>query len=242
MLLAAAAKEARSFDCPLATLLASHYTVRQDEEVTRWTGGGGCEGTVMTAGGGFFERMLRSRWYTPVSLLVSCVLLAVIVVSLLIRTGNWPPRLPLTRSPVTISGPGVSPNASIQAYVMGAVRTPGVYTLAQGARVHDLIAAAGGALPAADLTRVNLASPVGDGQSIYVPQVGEQVPLELGGKLDINLATAQQMHDALNISLTEARRIFNYRVQHGNFTAVSQLLLVPISKAIYDRIKDLVTV
>jgi competence protein ComEA len=99
-----------------------------------------------------------------------------------------------------------------------------------------------GALPTADLTRVNLASPVSDGQSIYVPQVGEQVPLELGGKIDINLATAQQIHDALNISLTIARRIVDYRAKHGNFTAVSQLLLVPISKAEYDRIKDLVTV
>lgn len=197
---------------------------------------------MKATGGGFFGRMLGSRWYTPVSLAVSCALLAAITVGVLIRMGNWPPQIALARSPVTISGPGVSPNATIQAYVMGAVRTPGVYTLAQGARVHDLIAAAGGALPTADLTRVNLASPVGDGQSIYVPQVGEQVPLELGGKLDINLATAQQMHDALNISLTTARRIVDYRTQHGNFTAVSQLLLVPISKTIYDRIKDLVTV
>lgn len=178
----------------------------------------------------------------PVSLGMTCVLLAAITVSVLIRLGDWPPQLALARSPVTISGPGVSPNAAIQAYVMGAVRTPGVYTLTQGARVHDLIAAAGGALPTADLTRVNLASAVGDGQSIYVPQVGEQVPLELGGKIDINVATAVQLHDALNISLTTARRIVDYRANHGNFTAVSQLLLVPISKTIYDRIKDLVTV
>lgn len=197
----------------------------------------------MKAGqGDFFGRLLWSRWYTVVSLLLLCILLALITVGVLIRVGNWPPQFALARSPVSISGPGVSPNASIQAYVLGAVRTPGVYTLAQGARVHDLIAAAGGALPTADLTRVNLASPVGDGQSIYVPQVGEQVPLELGGKIDINLATAQQMHDALNISLTTARRIVDYRVKHGNFTAVSQLLLVPLSKTIYDRIKDLVTV
>lgn len=109
-------------------------------------------------------------------------------------------------------------------------------------RVHDLITAAGGALATADLTRVNLASPVSDGQSIYVPQVGEQVPLELGGKIDINLATAQQLHNALNIGLTIARRIVDYRTKHGNFTAVSQLLLVPLSKTEYDRIKDLVTV
>ena len=193
-------------------------------------------------GGGFFERVCQWRWYMPVSLGMTCVLLAAITVSVLIRLGDWPPQLALARSPVTISGPGVSPNAAIQAYVMGAVRTPGVYTLAQGARVHDLIAAAGGALPTADLTRVNLASAVGDGQSIYVPQVGEQVPLELGGKIDINVATAVQLHDALNISLTTARRIVDYRANHGNFTAVSQLLLVPISKTIYDRIKDLVTV
>lgn len=193
-------------------------------------------------GGGDFGRVVRARWYGLVSLAVMCALLAVIVVSVLVRLGDWPPHLALARAPVTISGPGVSPNATIQAYVLGAVRTPGVYTLAQGARVHDLIAAAGGALPTADLTRVNLASPVGDGQSIYVPQAGEQVPLELGGKIDINLATAQQLHDALNISLTTARRIVEYRVKHGNFTAVSQLLLVPISKTIYDRIKDLVTV
>lgn len=197
---------------------------------------------MRAASGGFFGQLLRSRLYTPVSVMVTCVLLAVIAVGVLVRVGDWPPQIALTRSPVTISGPGVSPNATIQAYVMGAVRTPGVYTLAQGARVHDLITAAGGALPTADLTRVNLASQVSDGQSIYVPQVGEQVPLELGGKIDINLATAQQLHDALNISLTTARRIVDYRAKHGNFTAVSQLLLVPISKTIYDRIKDLVTV
>ncbi|HLZ25130.1 MAG TPA: ComEA family DNA-binding protein [Ktedonobacterales bacterium] len=197
---------------------------------------------MRATGGGFFGRMFGSRWYTLVSLAVSCALLAAITISVLVRMGNWPPQLALARSPVTISGPGVSPNETIQAYVLGAVRTPGVYALVQGARVHDLITAAGGVLPTADLTRVNLASPVGDGQSIYVPRVGEQVPLELGGKVDINLATAQQMHDALSITLTTARRIVTYRVKHGNFTAVSQLLLVPISKTIYDRIKDLVTV
>lgn len=192
---------------------------------------------------GRFGRALRSQWYVPVSLGVTCALVAAIGVSILIRLGDWPPSLALTQpAPVTIGGPGVSPNTTIQAYVLGAVRTPGVYTLSQGARVHDLLAAAGGALDTADLTRVNLASSVSDGQSIYVPHVGEQVPIELGGKIDINLATAQQMRDALGISLTTARRIVDYRVKHGNFTAVSQLLLVPVSRSIYDRIKDLVTI
>ena len=65
---------------------------------------------------------------------------------------------------------------------------------------------------------------------------------QAGGKLDINRANAEQMHDALGISLTIARRIVAYRATHGSFTAVSQLLLVPISRATYDRMKDLVTV
>lgn len=41
----------------------------------------------------------------------------------------------------------------------GAVNQPGVYRLEVGARVDDLLRAAGGAGPEADLDRVNLAAP-----------------------------------------------------------------------------------
>ncbi len=144
-------------------------------------------------------------------------------------------------STITITGPGIS-SATIAGYVLGDVASPGVYTLPIGARVQDLVAAAGGALPDADLARVDLASRITDGQEVYVPRVGETVPLMLGGKVDINVASAEDLHHALGISLTIARRIVAYRAAHGSFTAVSQLLLVPISRAEYDKIKDLVTV
>jgi competence protein ComEA len=107
---------------------------------------------------------------------------------------------------------------------------------------HDLIAAAGGALANADLTRVNLAAVVTDGESVYVPPYGEVVPSERGGKIDLNAATAEQLHQALEITRTTARKIVAYRTAHGDFTAVSQLLLVPISRSSYDHIKDRVTV
>jgi competence protein ComEA len=97
----------------------------------------------------------------------------------------------------------------------------GVYSLAPGARVHDLIAAAGGALANADLTRVNLAAVVNDGESVYVPLYGEVVPTERGGKIDLNTATAEQLHQALGITLTTARKIVAYPTAHGDFTAVS---------------------
>jgi competence protein ComEA len=81
-----------------------------------------------------------------------------------------------------------------------------------------------------------------DGQEIYVPHIGEQVPVVLGCKLDVNIASAQDRHTALGISVSVAQRIMAYRTAHGNFTAVSQLLLVPITRTTYDRIKDLITI
>lgn len=146
------------------------------------------------------------------------------------------------QSAIAISGPGVETATTITAYILGDVAMPGVYTLSAGARVQDLVAAAGGAGSDADMTQVDLAARVSDGQEVYVPRVGEKIPLTLGGKVDINVASANDLHNALGIQLATARRIVAYRAAHGSFTAVSQLLLVPISRATYDHIKTLVTV
>lgn len=150
-------------------------------------------------------------------------------------------RPQLGASTLTITGPGAT-STTITAYILGDVATPGVYTLSEGARVQDLVDAAGGAQSDADLTQVDLAARVADGQEVYVPAIGETVPLTLGGKVDINVASVTDLHHALGVSLTIARRIVVYRAAHGSFTAVSQLLLVPISRSEYDRIKDLVTI
>lgn len=190
----------------------------------------------------FLARILGSRHYVAISTALALMLLAGMTLGALAHTGSFPPAFLQPQSHITITGPGVASTTHIQAYALGAVQIPGVYTLTEGARVHDLIEFAGGALADADLSRVALASPLGDGMSVYVPRVGEVVPLERGGKIDLNAATSEQLRDALGITLTTARHIVAYRAARGGFTAVSQLLLVPISRTIYDRIKDLVTV
>lgn len=152
---------------------------------------------------------------------------------------RWQPVQPA----ISISGPGTSAaDASVTAYILGDVVAPGVYTLAARARVQALVEAAGGALDDADLTRVDLAALVVDGQEIYVPQIGETIPLMLGGKVDINAASASDLHHALGIQLAIANRIVAYRAAHGAFTAISQLLLVPISLSEYNKIKALITI
>jgi competence protein ComEA len=159
----------------------------------------------------------------------------------------------------TISSTGSSPiyrGSNIQVYVVGAVKHPGVYTLPADARVYQLLQAAGGPLPNANLVALNMAAKLSDGQEIYVAAIGETPPANLGGApgpgtgptgtstgqlININTASVDQMHLALHISSKTAQKIVDYRTQHGNYTSVDQLSQV-VSKAVYDKIKDQVTV
>jgi competence protein ComEA len=147
-----------------------------------------------------------------------------------------------------------SGNTTIQVYVVGAVKHPGVYTLKTGARLYELLQAAGGTLPNADLIALNLAIKLSDGQEVYVPLIGEVIPTNIGGVtgnnpgggaanqlVNINTASADELHLSLHISLTTAQNIVNYRLQHGPFTSVDQLQQV-VSKSIYNKIKGMVTI
>ena len=149
---------------------------------------------------------------------------------------------------------------NIQAYIVGAVKHPGVYTLPAGARVYALLQAAGGPLPKANLVALNLASTLTDGEEVYVTVLGEVPPTYMGGVpgppgssntsgsptttgqlVNINTASVDAMRQSLHISSTTAQNIVNYRLQHGPFTSVDQLLQV-VSKTIYDKIEGQVTV
>lgn len=145
----------------------------------------------------------------------------------------------------------------IQVYVIGAIQHPGVYNLPAGARVYQLLQAAGGALPNANLVALNLAARLNDGQEVYVLRIGETPPTLVGGAsgpttttntgsatgqpVNINTATSDQLRQSLHISAKTAQNIINYRLQHGPYSAVSELQNV-VSRAIYDHIKDQVTV
>lgn len=148
---------------------------------------------------------------------------------------------------------------SIEVYIVGAVRHPGVYRLPAGSRVYQLLQAAGGPLPEANLVALNLAAILHDGEEIYVTRVGEiSPPVAVDGSspampgasssaaspstpVNINTASVDELRQRLHVSATTAQHIVNYRLQHGPYTAVDQLLQV-VSRSVYDRIKDLVTV
>jgi competence protein ComEA len=161
-------------------------------------------------------------------------------------------------TPVAEPSPTVTASATgVVVDVAGAVRSPGVYTLPPGARVIDGIRAAGGPAPYADVGSVNLARPLIDGERVYIPRKGETPPPEAGtsggtggrssgsgdGKVNINTATERELEALPGIGQVLAQRIVDYRIQHGPFREIRDLLKVEgIGEKKFDSLKDYVTV
>ncbi len=128
----------------------------------------------------------------------------------------------------------------VTVHVVGAVATPGVYSLPEGARVADAIAAAGGLLTTADEAALNLAARLEDGQQVIVFSRAEFTG---HSRLDINRATVDQLDTLPGLSRAAAENIVAYRQVNGFFLSVEDLLEVPgIGPATLDSIRDWITV
>lgn len=157
--------------------------------------------------------------------------------------------------PTATPGPTATP-APLQVYVSGAVTQPDVYTLPPGAIVRDLLDVAGGVAADADLNHLNLAQPLGDGDHIHVPMIGEEptpAPANaedsagdapaLTGPLNINTATAAELELLPGIGPVTAESIISYRESVGGFASIEQIQNVTgIGPAKYDAIKELIVV
>jgi competence protein ComEA len=135
------------------------------------------------------------------------------------------------------AGPAARPQraharAGPYVHVAGAVRRPGLYRLGAGARVASAVRRAGGAAADADLTAINLAAPLQDGQQVVVPalapaagsstgtgagRAGADPPVSLG------TATAEELDGLDGIGPTLAERIVEFRTQQGGFRSLDQL-------------------
>jgi competence protein ComEA len=120
-----------------------------------------------------------------------------------------------------------------------------------GARVDDAVRRAGGALPRADLTQVNLAAKVEDGRQILVPRrISASVPApaasgtpQPGVPLNLNTATLEQLDTLPGVGPATAQKILDYREQHGGFGSVEELGQVPgIGDVRLAALRDLVRV
>ena len=161
--------------------------------------------------------LYRHDWHLAGVLAVAVVGLGVVVL--------WPRPAPPTIQPPVISADEVdaAQERTVIVYLSGAVRSPGLYTLAATLRVSDAIVAAGGLTADADPTCLpNLAAHLKDAKQIAVPFSGHCAKAKKG-KVDINTATREQLLLVPGMDAALADAIIKYREAFGGFVALTEL-------------------
>ena len=155
-------------------------------------------------------------------------------------------------------------DGKIKIHITGAVKTQGVVELEKGARIQDAIEEAGGLTEQADISNVNLAYELKDGQKIYIPQIadiqteeiistenGEKIIVNdvvdkyenIDKKININSATKAELETLNGIGTGTAEKIIEYRINNGKFKSIDEIKNVSgIGEAKYQSIKDYISI
>ncbi|MBF1256670.1 MAG: helix-hairpin-helix domain-containing protein, partial [Stomatobaculum longum] len=140
----------------------------------------------------------------------------------------------------------------VSIYLCGAVVHPAVYEVPKGARLHEVLALAGGFSENAAQDAVNLAAVVEDGSMVRVPTMEEaargtaEVPAEESagsGKVDLNRADKEALMRLPGVGERKAEQILAYRKAHGKFKSTEEIKKIPgIKEKAFEKLKDSITV
>ena len=158
-------------------------------------------------------------------------------------------------------------NNTIVVHITGEVNYPGVVVLKEGARVVDAIEAGGGETDEADLSSLNLAYMLSDGEKIYVPNKEETSQesqereyitsakdnseqsengaksTDTNFKININTAKQEELTQITGIGESTAKKIIEYRTQNGKFKSIEDIKNIPgIGDSKFNAMKEEITV
>lgn len=146
------------------------------------------------------------------------------------------------------------PGGMIYVDIGGAVETPMLAELPEGSRVEDAIKAAGGLKEGADMTGINRAEFLNDGDKVYIPvliidedgnAIGN-VPTASGtanGKVNINTADSVQLQTLNGVGPATAQKIIDYRTANGRFRTPEDLMNISgIGDKTFEKLKDYIII
>jgi len=154
------------------------------------------------------------------------------------------PGIPISVTPTLASTVATDLNTFDQIVidVKGDVNSPGLVTLSAGSRVADAIAAAGGLAIDADVSNINLAERLSDGQMIYVGQ-SQSSGIGADRRVNLNLATAAELDTLPGVGPVMAGRIIAWRDLNQRFHTIEQLQEVPgIGSKVFKNLKPLIKI
>lgn len=135
-----------------------------------------------------------------------------------------------------------SVSGEIFIHVVGEVQNPGLFELSYGARVRDVIDAAGGFTADAVQSSVNLARLVSDGEQVVILADSQMATATNDGFISLNRATSSQLEQLPGIGPALAGRIIDYRAEIGSYASVEQLLEVTgIGAKLFSQLENQLT-
>lgn len=161
------------------------------------------------------------RYWAGVAGLAALVLLAAL----------WFGKSAPAAIPLLVDSSAETPAGTITVHVAGEVLSPGLVEIPADGRVADAVAAAGGGTRGADLSGLNLAASLHDGEQVVVPgasatgvTAGAVAP---DGRVSVNRASADELEELPGVGPVLASRIASFRDDNGPFVTVEDLLDVP---------------
>jgi competence protein ComEA len=222
----------------------------------------------------FVPKSWRAARFDPGRPAATALVLVAALAAIVAAAGVWmgrPQAEPVRGLPAVVvegaqptSSPTSSPTSTPSAAsgtlvisVSGRVARPGLVRVPEGARVADVVAAAGGPLRGTDVTGLNLARRVSDGEQVAVgvpaaPDAGGAQPSAASassvaggpqGKVDLNTATVTQLDALPGVGPVTAQHIVDWRTRNGRFAKIEQLREVDgIGERRFQQLRDLVMV
>ncbi|MGI6722087.1 MAG: helix-hairpin-helix domain-containing protein [Anaerovoracaceae bacterium] len=210
------------------------------------------------------------------TVLKRCIIVAIAVTALfvfLFRTGQ-PDDLKVNKADIK-SKAHASQSQQVETTIIvdisGQVRSPQVVELKSGARISDAIESAGGLTAKADISNINRAAKVKDGEKIYIPARGEKDTAAAGSsgtavqpsgettadqstsaqtsgpgavtKVNINSASSSELQTLNGVGPATAEKILLYRSQNGGFKSIEDLMNVNgIGEKTFEKLKPYITI